>query len=102
MKTRIVVGCLVLAGWVLAACGGSNKSGCPNCAKLVACCQAEADAGAPTGGRCVNNPGEVTSTNAENSSCESDPSLIQGDADSTCAGYVTAEAALPNSPSACH
>lgn len=102
MKTRILAGCISLAGLFAVACGSSSTKGCPNCAKFVACCDAEADAGAPSGGRCVGNPGEVTTIHGQSSSCNSDPGIAQGDADGTCASDVTTEGALPNAPAACH
>jgi hypothetical protein len=95
----LIVG--VLAGALVPSCGGSGSNGCPNCAKMVACCLAEADAGAPMGGKCVNNSGEVNSRITQNSACNSDPSLVQGDADRTCKEEFSGESSLPNAPSAC-
>lgn len=96
----LVAGLGLLAGFAMQACGGSSN-GCPNCAAMVACCLAEADAGAPTGGICTNNPGEVTSRSAQGASCTSDPGIVQGDADSTCKQEFSGEGAKPNAPAAC-
>jgi hypothetical protein len=92
---------IALLGGALVACSGSSSSSCASCVKLAACCVAEAavDGGLP-GARCTSQ-GDVTSNNAQSASCSSDPGIVQGDANTTCASDLAKETALAGSPSAC-
>ncbi len=86
----------------LVACGSSGGSSCANCVKLAACCVAEvAIDGGLQGARC-STQADVTSNDAESTSCSSDPGIVQGDANTTCGTYLAKETALPGSPAACH